>query len=202
MKLKTVPQAKTLRFAALVEKSGAPEIVTLWQDPESDKAFSKAIKENRVLTVKQPPTGTRKDFGVIGFFREVNASYFVFPKTLSYAEGTKVIGIKYELAQTSEPPDPIRAPIRPERRERVAPRSKERFDHARKSAPAPAPKPRRPTFRVQVRRQFTDVHEYVLEATNLSLAKKEALRRAQRAPLPDAAEAEFEFKVTRAREVR
>jgi len=42
---------KTVRFGDLVRESGRPEVVTLRVDPKKDPSFSKAIKENRVLTV-------------------------------------------------------------------------------------------------------------------------------------------------------
>ena len=52
---------KTRRFGDLVRESGRPEVVTLWTEPKKDRAFSKAIRENRVLTVESDPTSKRKD---------------------------------------------------------------------------------------------------------------------------------------------
>lgn len=98
---------KTVRFADLVRTFGRPEMVTLWTDPQKNIQFSRAIDENRIVTVKQVNVGTRKDFGLIGFHKERNVSFLMFPKPLDYPVGTKVIGIKYDLITSPEPPDPL-----------------------------------------------------------------------------------------------
>lgn len=64
---------RKLRFGDLVRNSGRPQIITLWTDPKKDRAFTRATKENRVLTVVQEP-GTGKDYGWIGFKRHPRAS--------------------------------------------------------------------------------------------------------------------------------
>lgn len=87
---------KTVRFGDLVRQSGRPEALTLWTDP-------KAIRENRVLTVIQEPTGKKKDFGQIGFHRSASALYFVFPHPLVQRGDGRVVGINYELAEDAEP---------------------------------------------------------------------------------------------------
>jgi hypothetical protein len=46
---------KTLRFGDLVRNSGRPETIALWTDPKKDRTLTRAIKENRVLTVIQEP---------------------------------------------------------------------------------------------------------------------------------------------------
>lgn len=95
--------AKTVRFSQLVKSSGRPHVVTLWGDPGKDRAFGRAIRENRILTVKQNPVGSRRDVGRIGFLEEKNVSYLVFPKPLSEAKDTQVVGIKYDLLTEGEP---------------------------------------------------------------------------------------------------
>lgn len=100
-------KSKTVRFADLVRKFGRPEMVTLWTDPQKNVQFSKAIDENRVVTLKQITVGTKKDFGFIGFHKERNVSFLLFPKSIGYPVGTKVIGIKYDLITSPEPPDPL-----------------------------------------------------------------------------------------------
>lgn len=95
----------SVRFAVLVEKSGRPQVYTLWSEPDQDAEFMNAVKENRVITVFQPAVGTKRDYAKVGFHKERQASYLVFPKALSYAEGVKVIGIKYDLL-ASPPPAP------------------------------------------------------------------------------------------------
>jgi hypothetical protein len=98
-----VSSTKTLRFTALVQEAGQPEAANLWTRPEADKPFMKAVRENRVLTVKQENLGSSKDFGVVGFLREKNVSYLVFPKALDKFKDRRVIGIKYDLVQTAPP---------------------------------------------------------------------------------------------------
>jgi hypothetical protein len=88
--------AGTLRFAKLVEAAGQPHVLTLWTEPGKDSELQKAVRENRVLTVEQPPTGTKKDLGKIGFHRDANVSYLIFPKRLPKQSETKVVGIKYD----------------------------------------------------------------------------------------------------------
>src|SRR5262245_61633226 len=87
----------TARLAAVVQVAGQPEAVTLWAGPKRDKDFQEAVKENRVMTVHQTTTGTRKDFGVVGFRKEKNVGYWVFPKPLDKFEGKRVVGIDYSV---------------------------------------------------------------------------------------------------------
>jgi hypothetical protein len=87
---------QSIRFSELVKTSGQPHAATLWTDPKQDSEFQKAIKKNRVLSVKQETVGTKKDFGMVGFRREKNVSYLIFPKSLPKTD-SRVIGIKYDL---------------------------------------------------------------------------------------------------------
>jgi hypothetical protein len=121
-------ERKSVRFDALVKKSGQPEQATLWTKPDEDRDFMKAVKGGRVVTVTQHNVGTKKDFGVVGFHPEKNAAYLVFPKTLEPDEETKVIGIKYERVAPGTPRGPIfkpkkqgvpGIPMREERRNQV-----------------------------------------------------------------------------------
>lgn len=86
------------RFSLLVRKSGRPETAALWSQPEKNVPFMRAVKENRVLTVVQRHKGA-KDFGLIGFHEQPQASYFVFPKQLPTTLDGRVVGIKYDLIQ-------------------------------------------------------------------------------------------------------
>jgi hypothetical protein len=106
---------KEVRFLQLVEASGKPETLALWTDPKKNLSFVKAMKENRVLTVVQKPTGNKKDFGQVGFHPQPFASYLVFPKRLRAEPDAHVIGLKYQLIE--EPPVPAaeRAKPRPSR---------------------------------------------------------------------------------------
>ena len=87
----------TARFAAVVQQAGAPEQVIPWKDPARDPKFQRAVRENRVMTVTLPTVGTKKDFGVVGFEREKNAAFLIFPKSLKKFEDKKIVGIKYDL---------------------------------------------------------------------------------------------------------
>ena len=91
MKLLT---AKTTRFDQIIEKCGAPEVYTLWQQPKNDRHFQMLLKNNRVMTIQQTDAGT--DFGVVGFVKRKGARYLVFPKSLKHFEGDRVIGIKWD----------------------------------------------------------------------------------------------------------
>ena len=90
---------KTRRFGSLVRESGRPEVATLWTEPEKDRAFSKAIRENRVLTVESDPTGNRKDFGRIGFHEVHGGIYLVFPEALPKDADSRIVGINYQLTE-------------------------------------------------------------------------------------------------------
>jgi hypothetical protein len=88
-------KTKTIRFAEIVEKAGAPEVYTLWQKPKADKHLQSMLKNNRVMTILQSEGGT--DFGLVGFREEKGARYLVFPKPLKRFMDRRVVGIKWEL---------------------------------------------------------------------------------------------------------
>src|SRR6267142_1085378 len=101
-------KGKTLRFGDLVRGSGRPEVVTLWVEPGKDKHFSKAIDENRVLTVLTDPGSHRKEYGRIGFYQQEGAIYLVFPKELPLTESVeRVVGINFQLAEDRPVTDPV-----------------------------------------------------------------------------------------------
>ena len=92
MKLLT---AKTTRFDQIIEKCGAPEVYTLWQQPKSDRHFQMLLKNNRVMTIQRTAAGT--DFGMIGFVKRKGSRYLAFPKSLRRFEDNRVIGIKWDV---------------------------------------------------------------------------------------------------------
>src|SRR6476619_6395042 len=98
---------KTRRFGDLVRESGRPEVATLWTEPKKDRAFSKAIRENRVLTVESNPTSKHKDFGRIGFHQVHGGIYLVFPKALPKDTDSRIVGINYQLTDEPQPTDPV-----------------------------------------------------------------------------------------------
>src|SRR4249919_16044 len=95
---------KTIRFGDLVRASGRPQTITLWTAPEKNKSFSKAVRENKVLTIHPDPGGHRKEYGQIGFHQQHGAIYMVFPKPLP-KENSRIVGINYQLAVEPVPKD-------------------------------------------------------------------------------------------------
>lgn len=134
--------------------------MVLWTKPEENPAFMKAVEENRVLTISQPNVGTRKDFGLVGFFPQRNASYLEFPRALKQEPDTKVVGIQYEEVQQGKPsgplhkPGPERAPGIPLREERSAKAVSEKLTKAQKEQPpqvrAPSKPPKRKRFQAEI----------------------------------------------------
>jgi hypothetical protein len=94
--------SKTLRFGDLVRQSGRPEAITLWTSPKKNRSFSKAMRENRVLTIHSDPASHHKDYGQIGFHEQKGATYLVFPKPLPKQCDSRIIGINYQLAEDSD----------------------------------------------------------------------------------------------------
>lgn len=94
---------KTVRFSELVEKGGRPEVHLSWTAPARDSALQSAVKQNRVVTLHQQFRGTQKDFGVVGLELGKDVQFLIFPKSLKSFAGRRVVGIKYELFQNTEP---------------------------------------------------------------------------------------------------
>ena len=125
---------KTVRFSQVVARSGQPEVYTLWTAPEDDREFQTALKEHRVLTVHQETTGSRKDYGEVGFTKDRSGNFFIFPKSLKAFEGRRVVGVKYELLDAGKeaaPKKPAKPPI-------AKPAAKS-VEKQRKNATSPAP---------------------------------------------------------------
>ena len=91
-------EVKTIRFAAVVEKCGAPEVYTLWVKPKADRHFQSLLKNNRVMTIQQSEAGT--DFGTIGFCERPGARFLAFAKSLKRFDGKRVVGINWNLVKT------------------------------------------------------------------------------------------------------
>lgn len=171
----------TVRFAKVVELAGNPQVISLWTRPERDRPFMTAVRQNRVMTIKQETVGSAKDFGIVGFLREKNVSYLVFPRSLDAFKDRRVIGIKYDLVET---PEPLGRVVKPDRRLTAS-----RTRKTRSTTPRPAPMANQPslakqkkTFRVSVRFTATaEVHQTVA-ADSKKLAAKLAL---QHAVMPD-----------------
>jgi len=185
-----VPKA-TARLAMLVKACGQPEPVTLWVSPEKDKGFQRAARENRVLTVKQEPVGSRKDFAVVGFYREKNVSYWIFPKPLDAFRGKRIIGIDYSLVKA--PPlthaaVPAVAPGHRTARTVAPPQVHGKSETVSEAKPAPtipAPKPQPvlPKFKVIVRCTSTIEVSQIVVSRSQREAKAQALSRMREHPL-------------------
>ena len=107
-----VKEKKTVRFDALVKQAGQPEQATLWSKPEHDREFMAAVKAHRIVTVVQHNVGTKKDFGLVGFFPKEKATFFVFPKAIDEETKTKVVSIKYDQIAGSKPRGAVQKPRR------------------------------------------------------------------------------------------
>ncbi|HMJ64629.1 MAG TPA: hypothetical protein VK615_04695, partial [Candidatus Binatia bacterium] len=73
----------------------------------------RAVKEERVVTIKQEPTSKHKDFGIVGFLKERYVTYLIFPKSLRPFSGQRVIGINYDVLSSENVipfggPQPVR----------------------------------------------------------------------------------------------
>jgi hypothetical protein len=94
MKLLTVT---TSRFSQVVEKSGEPNVYTLWQKPSADRHLQAQIKNNRVMTILKSESGT--DFGIAGFKESKDARYLIFPKSLNRFTDKRIVGIDWALVR-------------------------------------------------------------------------------------------------------
>ncbi|PYK90814.1 MAG: hypothetical protein DME35_04630 [Verrucomicrobia bacterium] len=91
-------KVKTARFAQVVEKTGKPEVYTLWQKPAQDRHLQSEIKNNRVMTIQKSEAGS--EFGIVGFKEKKGASYLIFPKSLKRFENKRIVGINWDLIKT------------------------------------------------------------------------------------------------------
>jgi hypothetical protein len=97
---------KAIRFGDLVRSAGRPQTFALWTAPKENRSLTQAIRQNRVVTVVQEPTGKRKDFGLIGFHEGPHSSYLLFPRRLPQKEG-RIIGLNYDLIEEPSVSKPV-----------------------------------------------------------------------------------------------
>jgi hypothetical protein len=148
-----------------VQKSGKPEVATLWTKPEEDKAFMDAVKHNRVLTVAQRLKSNKKDVGEVGFHPQPLAAYLVFPRRTAEKDGIRVVGIHYELLQPG--------PVNKEEKPKIA--------KAKALAPAT---PKETGFQTTVSRTVKQEFIYDIKSSNAAGAKKAALDRLKTQEIP------------------
>jgi hypothetical protein len=88
-------KTKTARFSRVIEKSGKPQVYTLWQKPSADRHLQSQIKNHRVMTILKSESGT--DFGIVGFKETKEARYLIFPKSLKRFAEKRIVGIDCAL---------------------------------------------------------------------------------------------------------
>ncbi|WP_038160047.1 hypothetical protein [Verrucomicrobium sp. BvORR106] len=103
-----------VRFTEVVKDAGKPEVYLPWKTPSRDAALRKLVAQHRVMTLMQPRTGTKKDWGEVGLGKNLDGQILVFPKSLKNVAGKRVVGIDYRLLKE--------LPLAPRRRlKKVAP---------------------------------------------------------------------------------
>jgi hypothetical protein len=150
--------AKTVRFSELVNNAGSPEIYLPLADPRRDRDFMRAVNSDRVLSLKQQPTGTRKDFGIVGFLQDRFVSYLVFSKSLANFKNCRVVGIKYDQVRQAA----LKAPRNAKRDRSIRPK------------PSPKPKPRPKRFDATVRLTKTSEVRVRVRAFDENEARRKA----------------------------
>jgi len=178
-----VSETGTARFAKVVEQSGKPEVVSLWAKPERDKPFMTAVQQNRVMTIKQETVSSARDFGIVGFLREKNVSYLVFPKPLNEFKDRRIVGIKYDLIETARPVGRIIKPIAQKlpKARKTPPVEWQPQPERQKPQPRPTAKPPK-RFTVTVRFTAAAEKQESVEADSRKKAKETAL---QQVVMPD-----------------
>lgn len=115
---------KTVRFSALVNSAGRPDIHLLFVKPEEDRTLQKAVRAKRVVTLFQTMVGSKTDHGEVGFRPGSSRQYVIFPKSVGAFEGRKVVGVKYELLESAPIPKAKQAPKPDPPRKARAPKAK------------------------------------------------------------------------------
>lgn len=181
---------KTTRFGDLVRNSGRPQFVTLWTVPEKDAGVSRAMKDNRVLTVLEEPG--ERPHGQLGLHPGPHSMFLIFPRPLELDPQARVVGINYALAEQPEVKDPVvvpepprkSKPVRPAKHKQPAlPKAKSVPVREFRPEPPPAPpKPTKRTFTVRVRRIATVEETRHVEAEERAQAERQALEEATAEP--------------------
>lgn len=203
-----VKTKKQVRFDAVAQTAGQPIQVTLWTKSEDDREFMRAVKDRRVVTVIQHNVGTKKDYGIVGFYPQDRATYLLFPKPLGLADETKIVGIKYEQLATAEPKGAIYTPpkvkltkpptekkAKPEAHTELEPPAPKKGE-AKPEPPAPEP-PKLFKFQSTVELKATQTTMIEVEATSAKTATK-LLKAAAEELTIDTAQAKVTRKVGKA----
>lgn len=105
-------KAKTARFAAVVAQSGRPREHLTFLAAEKDSELQAAVEAHRVMSLIRFNSGTKKDYGLVGYVEELASQALVFPKSLKSFEGRRIVGINYDLL-AEEKAAPARNPRKP-----------------------------------------------------------------------------------------
>lgn len=181
---------KQVRFTQLVKEAGRPHPATLWvADPSKDPEFKKAIDQNRIVTVHHVNIGSKKESGEIGFKKGGAASYLIFPKELPQPEGTRIIGLKFEMLDEPEVKNPVKIKAaKPKPKIEKAkivkfpisaskePEEPEKIEEKAK------PKKETAIFKVTIEYRATAKREVEVEAKTAAGAIEEALKEAKKDP--------------------
>jgi hypothetical protein len=164
---------KMARFASVVATAGKPEVYLPLLDPTKDRSFMRAVREKRVLSVRQEPTSKRQDFGVVGFDPKPHTAYLIFPRPLTAFADARVVGIKYEVVSESSVVMAAapKSTSKPKARTAKAPR------RVQKQARPPKPPklaPQAKDFRVRVRVTSVTERTVTVKAGTKAEAKKKA----------------------------
>lgn len=156
---------ETVRFSKVVKMAGGPEVYLPLSDPMRDRYFTRALREERVLSLTQEPTGTKKDFGTVGYSSDRHVSYLIFPKSLKSFKAKRVIGIKYDTL--SEVSLSTSAAASSKRGRSIKPK------------PSPKPKPRPKRFTATVRLTAANEVQVTVEAFDEKEARAKAVSAAR-----------------------
>jgi hypothetical protein len=176
---------KQVRFTQLVKEAGRPHPATLWvADPTKDPEFKKAIDQNRIVTVHHVNVGSKKESGEVGFKKGGAASYLIFPKALPETEGTRIIGLKFEMLEEPEVKNPVKVK-EPKRKPKIEKAKIVKFPTREPEEPEqpkekPQPKKETAVFRVTVEYKATARREIEVEAATAAGAIEEALKEAKK----------------------
>jgi hypothetical protein len=179
----TTDKAKSVRFTVVVANAGKPELYLPLFDPNKDRAFMRAVKEQRVLSIRQEPTSPRSDFGTVGFDEQKYTTLLIFPKPLAAFADARIIGIKYDMVGESRVA--AKAPLGSQK---PRPRRVQKPPAAVRSRVSPSPRPVVPKppeppkrvepqpkgYRVRVRVTTVAEKDLMVQATTKGEAKKKA----------------------------
>jgi hypothetical protein len=175
---------KQVRFTQLVKTAGRPHPATLWvADPAKDPEFKKAIDQNRIVTVHHVNVGSKKEAGEVGFKKGVAASYLIFPKALPEEDGTRIIGLKFEMLEEPAVKNPVKvktAKPKPKiEKAKIVKFPTSEPEEPEKPKAKPQPKKETAIFKVTVEYKAMAKREIEVEAATAASAIEQALKEAK-----------------------